>query len=582
MSTPSFEFADSPASVREKKAALVEVIELQRTYIERGYPGAAAVAAASPANASATPAKGPSSDEEDAEMRWYTDQASRLDKFKAALNAVRLQPDEFPLLVPESWAVRNEAAAASRELVPYTLRINARSQLTFVPIPPPGTDRRPQPDVADVSDATAASAGEAPSSSRDADLLQLRMQPSASDDVGSSLLVCGGLGAARVVFMDGVRQVRLATPAEGGDGGASTRRLSYDPDLTSAGSGGSGSGSSSAEASSSSHALPPPSAAGAAPRTLVIELFGEAPLCCVTPEAAELVEVIGAHLRRFNTSRVAQVRALKQLHALKATAYDTHDKTHVELLQRLWACAFGIDSKCQLHSERWIHLGFQSADPAKDFRGMGILGLANLVYFGEHYGDVFQRLVAAQRKRDYPLACAGINITSLLLELLHMRDDGDPASVQARPPFDREWSSDMCHFFCHMFYRERAFEDMYCFCLRLLDRMFVQMDADYADFNSVLAALRARLVEALAQRPLSFREFKRLIAAGATDSEGSVTSAGQLSAHGSISSGADGGGEGLDPEMLKRVIAEAMGRVDGLRKGAAAALSKVRLPGPAA
>ena len=29
---------------------------------------------------------------------------------------------------------------------------------------------------------------------------------------------------------------------------------------------------------------------------------------------------------------------------------------------------------------------------------MGILGLANLVYFGEHYGDVFQRLVAAQRK----------------------------------------------------------------------------------------------------------------------------------------------------------------------------------------
>ena len=83
--------------------------------------------------------------------------------------------------------------------------------------------------------------------------------------------------------------------------------------------------------------------------------------------------------------------------------------------------------------------------------------------------------MSAQRKRDYPLACAGINITSLLLELLQMRDDGEPATVQERPPFDPAWSSDMFHFFCHMFYRERAFEDMYCFCLRQLDRMFVQV-----------------------------------------------------------------------------------------------------------
>ena len=75
----------------------------------------------------------------------------------------------------------------------------------------------------------------------------------------------------------------------------------------------------------------------------------------------------------------------------------------------------------------------------------------------------------------------------------------------------------MFHFFCHMFYRHHAFEDMYCFCVRLLDRMFVSMDADYADFNVVLAALKGRLVDALAQRPLSFREFKRLIEGGSED-----------------------------------------------------------------
>ena len=44
-------------------------------------------------------------------------------------------------------------------------------------------------------------------------------------------------------------------------------------------------------------------------------------------------------------------------------------------------------------------------------------------FSGEHFPDVFTRLVNAQRKRDYPLACAGINVTFLLLEMLRLTDD---------------------------------------------------------------------------------------------------------------------------------------------------------------
>lgn len=443
------------------------------------------------------------------EMQWYTEQGSRLEKFKAALNAVRLQPDEFPLLVPQRWAVRDEASS-SRELVPYLLRINARSQLTFVPT------------------SSSITLNEASESSR-------------------AVPADEGLNSAvpRVYFMDSVQRVRLAQPEPGNGGGGGS--------------------------SSSAHL----SGASSSPRSLCIELFNEPPLNCVTPEAAELVEVLGAHLRRYNASRVAQVRTLKQLHSLKGTAYNSSEEAHVKLLRRLWACGFGHDQPFQLHSERWVHLGFQSADPAKDFRGMGVLGLANLVYFGEHYADVFQRLVSAQRKRDYPLACAGINITSLLLELLNMKDEGEPAIVQGRAPFDAEWGCDMFHFFCHMFYRDRAFEDMYCFCLRLLDRMYVSMDADYADFNTVLAALRSRLVEALAQRPLSFREFKRLIAAGTAESEsGSVTSNGITATASTTSSGdepprrsGDRGDAPMDHEQLASTIAEAMTQLGSGIKG---------------
>ena len=43
----------------------------------------------------------------------------------------------------------------------------------------------------------------------------------------------------------------------------------------------------------------------------------------------------------------------------------------------------------------------------------------------------------------------------------------------------------MFRFFCHMFYRQTPFEDMYCLALRMLDRIVVELDADYADFNTV-------------------------------------------------------------------------------------------------
>ncbi len=148
-----------------------------------------------------------------------------------------------------------------------------------------------------------------------------------------------------------------------------------------------------------------------------------------------------------------------------------------------------------------------------------------------------------------------------------MKDEGEPQSVQARPPFDGQWSSDMFLFFCHMFYRERAFEDMYCFCLRRLDRMVVAMDANYAEFNNVVAALRSRLIEALAQHPLSFREFKRLMAAASSEGEGSVHSSSgyeSAAAPGGAPSAASlfGGGGALWPTASARRSSSAASSAD--------------------
>ena len=222
--------------LRVKKAALHEVIELQRAFIESRESAA------------------DGTEDEAEELRWYTEQAARLDKFKAALNALRLQSDEFPMLVPQTWAQRSQQSD-SRELVPYLLRINARSQLTFVPTPLGGCSARG-------------------SLACDADL---------AEDIGGA----GSGGAPRVFFMDRLRHVKLVQSS----GELAQSQPPPTPQRPPPGA-------------PSAAGLPPPSPPP--PRTLSIELTGEALLPCVTAEASEVAEVLGAHLKRYNSSRVAQ------------------------------------------------------------------------------------------------------------------------------------------------------------------------------------------------------------------------------------------------------------------------------------
>ena len=82
--------ASEPAlCVRERKCALLEVIELQRKLIEQR--------------------------EDSEELEWYAEQTKRLERFKLALNSLRLQPDEFALRVPCEWMPGSRTSARSRD-----------------------------------------------------------------------------------------------------------------------------------------------------------------------------------------------------------------------------------------------------------------------------------------------------------------------------------------------------------------------------------------------------------------------------------------------------------------------------------
>lgn len=101
---------------------------------------------------------------------------------------------------------------------------------------------------------------------------------------------------------------------------------------------------------------------------------------------------------------------------------------HVLLLDILWInlmVAYSKDLPTDANpvkdSDRdWKLLGFQSNDPSTDFRGMGILGLHQLVYFSTKRSSTAFMILSESKNRNryFPFAVTGINITQFLLQLL--------------------------------------------------------------------------------------------------------------------------------------------------------------------
>lgn len=66
-------------------------------------------------------------------------------------------------------------------------------------------------------------------------------------------------------------------------------------------------------------------------------------------------------------------------------------------------------------SDGWKEVGFQGDDPATDFRGMGLLGLENLLFFARTYPAAAAHVLSHSRHPHYgySFACVGINLTHM-------------------------------------------------------------------------------------------------------------------------------------------------------------------------
>jgi hypothetical protein len=121
-------------------------------------------------------------------------------------------------------------------------------------------------------------------------------------------------------------------------------------------------------------------------------------------QALRLVNVLQAHIL-----------------TLRGEAFSYENSRHVQLLELLWIqLKPGVARSSARLSEEWGSLGFQGKDPATDFRGMGMFGLTQLLYFSKYFSVEAQEILKHTQDDAHfcPFAVAGINITAFICELL--------------------------------------------------------------------------------------------------------------------------------------------------------------------
>jgi len=119
-----------------------------------------------------------------------------------------------------------------------------------------------------------------------------------------------------------------------------------------------------------------------------------------------------------------QIWGYKQLRIeverLRSESFDDANLSHETQLLELWTLLQPDRPLLKRVTKQWQDIGFQGEDPKTDFRGMGILGLQNLIYFAKQFGTAAKHILSHSHhpKFGYSFAIVGINLTHMAYKLL--------------------------------------------------------------------------------------------------------------------------------------------------------------------
>ncbi|XP_034544426.1 ELMO domain-containing protein 2 [Notolabrus celidotus] len=105
---------------------------------------------------------------------------------------------------------------------------------------------------------------------------------------------------------------------------------------------------------------------------------------------------------------------------VRKEVFDSEDQKHEAMLLKLWDLLMPNVKLESRITKQWGDIGFQGDDPKTDFRGMGMLGLINLVFFSENYTEEARQVLshANHPKLGYSYAIVGINLTEMAYSLM--------------------------------------------------------------------------------------------------------------------------------------------------------------------
>ncbi|GJJ78553.1 ELMO domain-containing protein [Entomortierella parvispora] len=127
---------------------------------------------------------------------------------------------------------------------------------------------------------------------------------------------------------------------------------------------------------------------------------------------------------QYAIDRIAATHQLaREINQRVHTKYDSTNNAHEWKLTQLWDLLCPNEKLVSRYTKQWTEIGFQGKDPATDFRGMGMLGLDDLVYYAKHYPVSSKYTLECSHHETswYSFAIVGINITSFAVQTLRTR-----------------------------------------------------------------------------------------------------------------------------------------------------------------
>jgi len=173
---------------------------------------------------------------------------------------------------------------------------------------------------------------------------------------------------------------------------------------------------------------------------------------------------------------------ITEVDSVRKIKYSSENPDHEKMLLTLWEKLMpGVLLESRINKQ-WTEIGFQGDDPMTDFRGMGLLGLENLLFFVTQYNDAARQLLSHSHhpKYGYSLAIVGINITGMAFQLLtggHLKSHFYN-TVKGRPKLEH-------------------FHQVYCYLMYEFDRYWMAEKTNIMEFNIVKARFQKKIAQKL-------------------------------------------------------------------------------------